>query len=127
MAAMRTPPAGRRSVARSPTEDVSGSRVAIMLMKKVQDAVQRESGGAFSRERREDRRSCPRCAFRGYTPPVRFDEMAHDRESAPRSTVGAGAPRIGTVEPLEDSRQVVGRNADPGIGDGNRESATLRR
>jgi hypothetical protein len=47
------------------------------------------------------------------------DNCLADGQPEPDATVTAGAAGVDTVEPVENARQVVGRNPDPGVGHGD--------
>ena len=55
-------------------------------------------------------------AFYGYGTVHALDHMAHNREAESGATDLAGARFVDSIEPLEDSRKVLGRNADAGVG-----------
>ena len=47
---------------------------------------------------------------------VRLDDMANDGESQPRTAQSTGPSSVDPVEPLEDSGQSLGGNADSIVG-----------
>src|SRR5258706_15887527 len=51
------------------------------------------------------------------TAAVPFDQMLGDRQAQAGAAVVAGARPIDLIEALEDPRQVIGRDADPAVGD----------
>src|SRR5260221_3529439 len=75
-----------------------------------------------SGEVQADGRAVSQGAF-GFGPPaVGLHEMLDDREPEPRTPLMTRAPVVDAVEPLEDSRQVLGGNAAPRVGHGNRDA-----
>src|SRR5438093_13714475 len=50
-------------------------------------------------------------------PAVQFDQVTHDGETKSDASVLTGRPTVGLPETLEDVRQEIWRNSDPGIAD----------
>ena len=73
----------------------------------------RDTGG----QRDDERRALLQAAVDTHGPAVHRDEFSDERQTDSRALVGARAGALDTVEAVEDSRQVVRRNADARVGD----------
>src|SRR5687768_18480329 len=67
------------------------------------------------RQEHADRRPAADGARRLDAAAVSIDEMADDREAEPGPPFGARAARVHAIEPLEDARQMLRRDADAGV------------
>src|SRR5207302_4950392 len=56
-------------------------------------------------------------ALRVHRPAVHLDEMADDGEAQPQTALGAARRAVRLPEAIEDVRQEVRRDADPGVAD----------
>src|SRR5215218_9935715 len=104
----------------SPVEVCSNARWHRQRMQAVTDdgpVTVRPPSDASRQEEHPDRGPLSGRTRRLDAATVRVDEMAHDRQTEPGASLRAGAAGVDTIEALEDARQVLRRDPDPGIRD----------